>query len=375
MKKKISLCLICCALLTSLLSGCANYDDITASLDNVTITNTLPKVSEDASYRYLEEIDELVYEQQLNACTMYADSYKETYYQQFEDGERKSDRIAYMCTEKRNDINTEIEIAYAVNIYRLLQDVTDCSNPDAYVVKTHKDVLDFYDLYDEYVNGDDPQQTLIDILLEYYERSNILAFTFLGENDTRVFQAALAKIEENASTEEEFRFYVNENNNIITALNEVYGGVPSEYADKMSELNTALAEKLLMSLDGITEEERLKLLEQLYPSSPSPSPSAIPSALPSSSAAPSATMPPLATRIPSTAAPSATTRPTATPRPTTAPTIRPIPTAEPEPDPTATPRPAATDAPEPTPYEPIFGLDDQGSSESDSGDEDMYEFN
>lgn len=375
MKKKISLCVICCALLVSLLSGCANYDDIAASLDDVTITNTLPRVPENASYRYLEDIDELVYEQQLNACTMYADSYNETYYQQFEDGERKSDRLAYMCTEKRQSINTEIETAYAVNIYRLLQDVTDCSNPDAYVVKTHNDVLDFYDLYNEYISGDDPQQTLVDILIEYYERSNILAFTFLGENDTRVFQAALAKIEENASAEEDFRFYVNENNTIITALNEVYGGVPAEYADKMSELNTALAEKLLMSLESITDEERLRLLEQLHPASPSPSPSASPSTSPWASEDPTATLPPLATRIPSTAAPSATTRPTATPRPTAAPTIRPIPTAEPEPDPTATPRPSATDAPKPTPYEPIFGLDDQGSSESDSGGEDMYEFN
>lgn len=364
MKKKISLCVICCALLTSVLSGCANYDDITKTLDSVTITNTLPKVSENASYRYLEDIDELVYEQQLNACTMYADSYKKTYYQQFEDGERKSDRIAYMCTEKRKEINTEIEIAYAINIYRLLQDITDCSNPDAYVVKTHNDVLDFYDLYDEYETGDDPQNTLLDILIEYYERSNILAFTFLRENDTRVFKAALAKIEENADAEEDFRFYVNENNTIITALNEVYGGVPSEYADKMSELNTSLAEKLLMSLDGITEEERMKLLEQLYPASPSPSPSVNPSASPRASLAPSMTLPPLATRIPSTA------RPSATQRPTSAPTLRPIPTAEPQP--TNTPRPEATDAPEPTPYEPVFGLDSE--DQSDGGD-DMYEFN
>lgn len=368
--------MICCAMLVSLTSGCANYDDIHEALDSVTITNTLPKVPENADYLYLDEIDELVYEQQLNACRMYADSYDKTYYQQFEDGERKSDRIASICSEKRKSINTEIEIAYDVNIYRLLQNVTDCTNPDAYVVKTHNDVLDFYDIYDEYENGENPRETLVDILLEYYERSNILAFTFMRENSTEIFQAALSKIEDNAAAEEDFRFYVNENNQIITALNDVFGGVPAEYADKMSELNTSLAEKLLMSLDNISEEERIKLLEQLYPASPSPSPSAsampLPSAMPS---APAATLPPLATRIPATA----------TPRATAAPTLRPIPTAEPaapaEDDPTAaprptqTPRPQATTPPAPTPYEPIFGMDDNGSSDSEDSGDVSYEFN
>lgn len=346
----------------SVMSGCANYEDVTAELDSVTVTNTLPIVPETASYKYLDEIDDLVYEQQINACTMYADSYNKTYYQQFEDGERKSDKIASICSEKRKEINTEIEVAYAVNIYRLLQDVTDCSNPDAYVVKTHNDVLDFYDIYYRYESGDDPQQTLVDILLQYSEQANVLAFTFMRENDTRVFRAALAKIEDNAAAEEDFRYYVNENNNIITALNDVYGGVPAEYADKMSELNTELAEKLLMSLENITEEERMTLLEQLYPPSPSPSPTAVPTPQPSAAAA---TAGPLATRIPSTPKPTATRKPAAT----SAPTLRPVPTAvpAPDPDPTAVPTPA------PTPYEPIFGIDED-TPENDEG-ELSYEFN
>lgn len=361
MKKKISICAICCALLVSCLSGCANYDEVTTSLDEVTIQNTLPKVSENASYRYLEDIDEMVYEQQLNACTMYADAYDKTYYQQFEDGKRKEEKLAYLCTEKRKSIDVDIEIAYAVNVYRLLQDVTDCNNPDAYVVKTHKDVLDFYDIYNEYENGENPQQTLLDILLEYCERSNILALTFLRENDTRVFKAALAKIEDNTNMDQDFRFYINENNSIITALNEVYGGVPSEYSEKIADMNTALAKKYLASLDGITETEREKLLAQLEPASPSPSPSITPSASPmySPSPRPMPTMPPIATRIPSTHAPATQAPATATPRPTTVP-------ATAVPAPTATPRPAATAVPDPTeePYEPIFGLT-PGAGDSD----------
>ncbi len=362
MKKKISVYAICCALLASMLTGCANYDDITVSLDEVTIQNTLPKVSENASYDSLAEIDDLVYEQQLNACLMYYDAYTKTYYKQFEDGKRKPDKIAYMCTEKRKTIDTDIEVAYAINIYRLLQDIDDCSNPDAYVVKTHKDVLDFYDIYAEYENGDNPQDTLLKILVEYYERSNILAFTFLREQSEEVFDAALARIEENASVDKDFRVYVNENNIIISALNEVYGGVPDKYSRKISTLNTFLAKKLLMSLENITEDEREKLLRQLEPATPSPSPTIMPTSTPRPTPAP--TIPP-ATRIPS--APIPTQRPTQKPtqRPTQQPTQQPVITQRP-----TTPTPY-TPAPTEEPYEPVFGLDDPVETEPSNG---MYEF-
>lgn len=349
LKKKISLYLICCVLLTSLLTGCGGYDEIIAQLNEITIQNTLPIVGEDASYDYLEEIDELVYEQQINACTMYADTYDKTYYQQFEDGKLNPDKLAKICSEKRKEINTDIEIAFDINIYRLLQDITDCSNADAYVVKTHRDVIDFYDIYAKYENGDDPQSALIDILLEYAERSNILAFKFLDYNDSRVFKAALARIEDNTNADEDFRLKINENNLIISALNTVYGGVPEEYSEKISELNTELAKKLVVSLEDITEDEREKMLYQLEPT---PTPTIKPSVSPTPKPTASPTPKPLATPVPTT---KPTVKPTATPKaiPTTAPTT--VPTKVPSSEPTE------------EPYEPIFGLDsDNSDSEADN---------
>lgn len=359
MNKKIAI--LCCIAILSL-SGCAKYDDITATLDEITIQNTLPKVSENASYNYLDEIDELVYQQQINACQMYSDTYKQTYYKQFEDGKRNSGKIAILCNKKRNDIRTEIEVAYAINIYRMLQDVVDCNNPDAYVVKTHKDILDFYDIYDEYINGDDPQQALVDILTEYYERSNILALKFLGENSNRVFKAALSKIEENTAVDDDFRTSISENNAIIKALNEVYGNIPSGYADKISELNTQLAKKLLTSYESISDADKEKLMKQLDSDSASPTPTLDVSASPLPSITPTPTTAPVPTRIPATAKP-------ATPSPTKAPTPSPTPT--PKPTATPTPRPvpttASTSAPTEKPYEPSFGYEntDETLSESD----------
>lgn len=353
--------MICCILLTSLLSGCGKYDKVTAALNAITIQNTLPIVEEDASYEYLEEIDELVYEQQINACMMYADTYNKTYYQQFKDGSLKADKLVQICGDKRREINTDIEIAFDINIYRMLQDVTDCGNMDAYVVKTHKDVVDFYDVYSEYQNGDTPQDTLIDILLEYADRSNILAFKFLDYNDTRVFKAAVSKIEDNANTDEDFRVKINENNLIISALNTVYGGVPDEYSEKISEFNTELAKRYIHSIENITDAERDKLLNQLSSSaSPSPTPILRPTISPLPTSVP--TLKPLATPIP------------ATPKPTAVPTPKPtaIPTPKPTVAPTSIPRtespsvPQTTSVPSNEHYEPIFGVDTKNDNESKS---------
>lgn len=362
LNKKIVI--LCCIAILSL-SGCTKYDDIAATLDEITIQNTLPKVAENASYNYLDEIDELVYQQQINACKMFSDTYKKTHYQQFEDGKRKSGKIAILCNEKRKDINTEIEVAYAINIYRMLQDVVDCTNPDAYVVKTHKDIVDFYDIYDEYLNGDNPQQVLVDILVEYYSRSNILALKFLGENANQVYKAALLKIEENANTDEGYKACISENNKIVKALNEVYGTIPSNYADKISEFNTLLAKKLLTSYETITDDKKEKLMKQLESDSTSPTPTAKASASPMPSITPTPTTAPVPTRIPATEKP-------ATPAPTKAPTPSPTPTSKP----TATPtqRPVATNEPvsaataTPKPYEPSFSYEDDTEETVDESD-------
>ena len=227
---------------------------------------------------------------------------------------------------------------------------------DAYVIRSYNDVADFYDIYDKYENGDDPQGTLVDMILEYSEHSNVLAYKFLDKNDTKVYKAALMRISDNVESDEYYRQKITENNRIISALNMIYGGVPEEYSEKIDELNTILAAKLIRSMTDLTPEQRKKYLEELYPSTPSPSPTVQPTLMPTQTPQPtvSATHRPLATAIPLTPKPTA--------RPTTAPTQRPATAA-----PVSTPRPAtaAPQQPTETPYEPIFGID---------GDSEEYDF-
>lgn len=340
MKKRITLSWICCALISSLLSGCADYEGIKTDLANMTIDNIMYEVPEDASYDTLDEIDDLVYEEQLAACVMYSDAYKKTYYKDLTEENQKENKTVQYCVKRRKEINEDIEVAFAINIYRLLQDVDDCANADAYVVKTHNDVLDFYDIYDEYLNGDDQAQTLVNMALEYYNRSNLLALNFLNENKSEVCRAAYEKIQENAANDKDLRLYVNLNNNIITALNNLYGVIPEQYAEDITDINTKLAKKLLMSLETVSDADKEKLLQQLEPS---PTPTPVPTFTPRPTSTPSPLPTPRPTSIP-------TSRPTQAPVPTARPTAVPI---TPRP---ATPVPEAPvdEAPQETEYAPIF---------------------
>lgn len=339
MKKRITLSLICLALIPLLLSGCADYDGMKRELADLMIDNIMYEVPEDASYDYLDEIDEIVYEEQLAACIMYSDAYKKTYYKDLTEENQKEDKTVQYCVKRRKEIFEDIEVAFDINIYRLLQDVEDCANPDAYVVKSHSDVLDFYDIYDEYLNGDDPEQTLVDMAVEYYDRSNILALNFLDENKSEVCRAAYEKIQENASNDKDLRLYVNLNNNIITSLNKLYGVIPEQYAEDITEINTKLAKKLLRSLETVSDADKEKLLRQLEPT---PTPTIVPTFTPRPTSTPTAIPTPT---LKPTAIP--TQKPTATPKPTARPTVVP------------TQKPAVTQAPvfeEPqeTEYAPIF---------------------
>lgn len=358
MKKKIPSLLLCSLLAALLLSSCGKYDEVKRTLNEITIQNTLPIVDENDKYTSVDDIDELVYEQQIEACGMFTDTYNKTSFKQFEDGKYKKKTLEKLCQAKRQEIDLDIATAFDINIYKLLKNTDDCSNMDAYVIRSFNDVADFYDIYDRYKNGDDPNGTLVDMILEYSEHSNLLAYKFLDKNDTKVFKAALMRISDNVESDEYYRQKITENNRIVSALNTIYGGVPEEYSEKIDELNTMLAAKLIRSMKDLTPEQRKKYLEELYPSTPSPSPTATATVQPTAVPKPTvtATQRPLATAIPMTP------RPTA--RPTAAPTQRPTSA------PTSTPRPAATAVPQPTdtPYEPIFGFDDSDNNSSE------YEF-
>lgn len=316
MNKKILLCLVCCALGAFLMSGCSSNEEVILELSQIRVENVLPNAEERSEYKSLSDIDELVYQQQIAACEMLIDACRQTNYKDyFEEEEPQDDpkqkmtlkekKIANLVTQRRHIIYDDIEVAFAVNIYRLLQNVEDCPNMDAYVLKAQKDVSDFYDMYEAYVYGEDPQQALLNILTEYSVKTNVLAFTFLDKNKIEVCEAAKAKIYENSKQTEDLRVYVSENNDIIKSLNSLYGSVPEIYAQSISEDANFLAKKLVLSMESLSHKEKLDLINQIDPTpSPTPSPTPTPSATPT--LAPTVTQTPRATQTP---------RVTATPRP------------------------------------------------------------
>ena len=324
MKKKILMCLACCVLLIPVLSGCTDYEDTEIALGDVRVENILPKVSEQNDFLSLEDIDEFVYQQHIAACIMFKDACELTRYELYlPESSKKKDKDAPMtrqekkvvnlATQRRHIIYDDIDIAFAVNIYRLLQNVEDCPNTDAYVLKAQSDVKDFFDDYDKYLNGENPEDALLDILTEFRVRSNVLAFTFLDKNKTEVCRAAVKRIAENSKQTEDLRVYVSENNEIIKSLNEIYGSVPTQYANSITSDANFLAKKLVLSLESLSQKEKVDLINQIDPT-PSPTPTSTPTPTPTPTPKVSQTPAPTP-RVTQTPRVTATPRPVATPTP------------------------------------------------------------
>ena len=342
MKKKLLL-LSMCFLTLICSSGCSDYSSIRSELDQVTIQNTLPEVPSRKA-KSIKDVEDDVYDQQIAICEMLTDSYEKTYYQNFTSNNKGSSRkISEICNDKRMSINKDIQERFYRNIFDLISDADDCLNPKAYVEKAYDNVLTFYDAYNKYMTDDNKDVNLTNILLNYNERRNVLAHSFLARHEKEVFKAAVAVIEGNAAADDEFRFYVNKNNLIINALNDEFGGVPKEYAERITAASTKLAINLVNSLSSLTDKERKELLDDLAVTSPSPSPTITPTPTPRPTLTPAPVMTPrpVVTRVPSTPRPVATVRPVSTPRPPE-PTEAPQPEEEvivQEPEPTEVPQP------------------------------------
>ncbi len=315
-----------------MLAGCSDYSEIETQLREVEIVNQLPDVP-DIDYTTLEEAEDAIYEQQIGACLMLGDTYNQTYYENFtEDTSGSAKRIMEICNKKRQSINADIEQLYKTNVYEILEDVSDCPNLDAYVTKSYNNVLTFYDEYNNYLNADYEEEALTQILTYYFDRTNVLAKSFLTRNADKVFAAAVEMIEENAKAEDDFRFYINKNNTIIKAINEIYGGVSAEYAERIEQSSNTLAKNLINSIDSLTERERGLLMDELGLSTPSPTP-----------------------------------KPTATPKPTEDPNATPTPTPSPKPTATPSPTPKPTATPSPKPTEAPVKDDDGEATEKTTG--------
>lgn len=342
------LCIVCIGAML-ILGGCGTKSELKNELDSVTIDIDLPE-PDIRSARRLEDVDDAVYEQQLAACELYIESYEMTktsdYAEKYKDDVKK-ERVAYYCNERRKELQLDIATSLEDNIYSMVKSVEDCDNISAYIKRVNYDTVNFYDYYSEYINSNDETDALCKILKTFYEKTNVLAFRFMAEHEEEFIKAALERIEANARQNDSLNMYIAENNELTKALNEVYGGVPEDYAVPIREANIKLARKLLESDNELTEDDIDILMQQL--GEPTPEPSESPTPEPTDTPSPT-----------DTPRPTQTPRPTSTPRPTQAPIQRPQPTQRPEPEEerpvvTASPAtepptdpPAATSAPEPT---------------------------
>lgn len=376
-KSFLLICLTVLILLTA--TGCSKYSDIQAELDEITIENILPDLPK-TKMKKLADTDEAIYEQQLAVCRMLSDAYNDTYYLNFVNDNKRynKDKLSQICNDKRIEIDQEIANNFVLNIYHIISEVKDCQNQDAFIEKTYEDVLNFYDYYDKYLTSRNKNQVLCDILTNYSERNNLLALNFLTKNEQKVYNAATTIIEQNAESEKtddySYRYYINKNNRIVNALNFVFDGVPKQYAARISKANTLLAEKLMDSLDSISDSEKEKLMSMLTgTSSPKPSekpePSDEPETIPTPNIA--ATPKPKTTLAPVTAAPKATAPPVFNSGGSTAAQTAPNAVAPVAPQPTAVPA-----APQPTAAPAASSQNEEYnfSSEDDNNTSESYYF-
>ena len=296
------------------LCACGSKDkDTYNQISGTKIEIELADVPED-KYTAISEADDDIYELQLSVCDLYIKTYRSLNVSNFKSSDIKQEKLARACYEQRKQLNDEIEIKFYQKLYLLIRQCSDCTNSAAFLEKAHRDILGFYDAYAKYLEADNTDEALVKILIDYSQKRNILALSFLERNERKVLNAAINTIENNAEQEENMRFFVNKNMNIRDALENVYDTIPENYAKRIEEAHISLSMRLLESLENITERERASLIEQLNLATPAPSASPTPSPAPT---------------------PTPTTAPTASPTPTPTP-ARPKQTPMP-PTPTPTP--------------------------------------
>lgn len=307
--KRFLICLLCVGSVLAL-GGCGKKDeDIYNRIQNTQIDIELADVP-DGEYTSLNEAGDDIYELQLSVCDLYIETYHNLNANNYKSSDINKKKLARACYTRRNELNDDIKMEFYKKLYQLIRNCSDCTNQNAFLQRAHNDILGFYDSYEKYLNAEDTDAALVQMLIDYSQKRNILALSFLERNERKVFTSAINTIEANAETEENMRFYVNKNINIRDSLKYVYDDIPERYMERIEEAHINLSMRLLDSLENITEREREALIDQLQLATPSPSPSPTPSPTPT----------PMPTPTPS---PTPTPTPTPTPRPTQAPTPRP----------------------------------------------------
>lgn len=280
MNRGLKLCAVLGVMLL-LISGCGNSKGaLKGALRDISLTKELPAVRI-ADCHHLREMDEAVYEQQIAACEMYSEAYNLTKTSDFKEKYKDVDKknVAQYCQSRRQELQLDIATQLNDNIYEMIKTVEDCSNISAYLKRVNYDAVNFYDYYTAYINAPSADGTAAcRMLMAFYERSNILAFRFMDENKDDIIGKAVDQIITNSHQTEDLNKYISLNNELVRALNTVYGGVPAEYADSITKANIRLVRNLLEEDNDLSSEDIEKLMRQL--GEPTPAPTETPTPVP-----------------------------------------------------------------------------------------------
>lgn len=276
MTNKLKLAAVC-GFLVLILAGCGEKSDLKAELDAIEFEAELPAVNI-TDCRYLSQADEEVYKQQIAACELYNEVYRLTdgnvFKEKYEDVKEK--RLFHECYNKRKEMNLDIATALNDNVRAMVYSVEDCENISAYLKRVIDDTEDFYDYYDAYMNAEGDIGPACNILKAFYERSNILAFRFMNENRDDMISSAVQRIVENSYSTDDLHKYISENNDLIKALNTVFGGVSGEYSDLITTSEIRLVRRMLEESNNLAADDIDSLMYQLGEPSPEPTHTATP---------------------------------------------------------------------------------------------------
>lgn len=317
-----------CIISVFCLAGCNDKSELKDILASVDVTLSLPEVT-DRGCMYLSEADDAVYEQQIAACELYYEAYYLTrtsdYVEKYK-GQVDPELIAYYCNNRRSELVDEISEDLRENIREIVETVQDCETIDAYIDRVVYDTLNFYDYYADYVYAENDEEfvdSACNILKVFYERTNILAFSFMKENKDDFVSSATYRIVNNSNAHDTYSMYITENNDIIEALNVVYNGVDSNTAEIIHDATIKLIRKMLEDDNELDTKSINALMEQLGEPTPTPEPTPepTPSELPQQTQTPT----PEPTPVPPTQAP---IRPEPPVQHTQKPVSTPVPTEE-----------------------------------------------
>lgn len=263
MQRKIRI-LFCTLFVVVLMTSCGSVSKMNKELDEISINIAFDEPQ--TGFTSVDEIGEVVYEQQMMLCKAYCETYEKTSYGLYENrfADVTKSKVMSELNNTRTRLNNECTEAFAQNLMLVLNDVTDCQNKKTYITKRRNEVLEFYLDYRDFVLAKgNVAEKRIAMLLKYFEKNNSFALEFLKKNKDDFISAGVEVVEQNAEKTDNLRSYVTENNKIIKALNELYGGTSRDIAKKVNTANRKLAERILDTMGELTEEEKEAILKEI----------------------------------------------------------------------------------------------------------------